>query len=81
MDEEVPTFDIDWEDISYEEIETISIADLFQPAEKAIDSDAKGRFPEVNNEKIDEILEGSLAKATKYATNCHIKVFKGKVDT
>ena len=32
MDEEIPTFDIDWEDISYEEMETISIAETQRTA-------------------------------------------------
>lgn len=82
MDEEMPIFDIDWDEISYEEREEISTAiDQLEEKTTKYSEATSTRFPEVNNDHIDRILEEGQAKATKYATNCHIRVFKGKINT
>ena len=37
------------------------------------------RFPSLQEEALDEIITGSEAKRTKYATLNRVKTFKGKV--
>jgi len=80
MEEELPTFDIEWEEIAPEELEEISNA-LNRVEETTRSRDAENtrqRFAEVSEQNIDQILEGAQAKTTKYATIYGIKVFKGK---
>ena len=35
------------------------------------------RFAQLNNDDLDDLVEGAQAKSTKYATNYAVSVFKG----
>ena len=35
------------------------------------------RFAQLNNDELDDIVEGAQTKSTKYATNYAVSVFKG----
>ena len=66
MNEEMPIYDVLWDDIPEEEL-----SNVLEATEAA---EATSRFAEMSDSHIDKILDNAQSKNTKYSTLSHVKV-------